>query len=148
MKGEDSSRGQPGGPPSLMPLSSCYSLLIRFISNPRAPTWWGFLVAALMFVCSTMQSLILHQYFHCIFVTGLKLRVGITGLVYRKVSWSRVQVARELWRGSGTQPVALLSPCRLWSSPILSSVSPLWEKSSISSQWMPSASWTLPPSST
>ncbi|XP_036735437.2 ATP-binding cassette sub-family C member 3 isoform X3 [Manis pentadactyla] len=71
------------------------SLLIRFISNPRAPTWWGFLVAVLMFVCSTMQSLILHQYFHCIFVIGLKLRVGITGVIYRKALVITNSVKRE-----------------------------------------------------
>ncbi|KAK2494136.1 hypothetical protein MC885_020262 [Smutsia gigantea] len=71
------------------------SLLIRFISNPTAPTWWGFLVAGLMFVCSTMQSLILHQYFHCIFVIGLKLRVGITGVIYRKALVITNSVKRE-----------------------------------------------------
>lgn len=65
------------------------SILIRFISNPTAPTWWGFLVAGLMFVCSVMQTLILHQYFHCIFVMGLRFRTGIIGVIYRKVSWSR-----------------------------------------------------------
>lgn len=70
------------------------SILIRFISNPVAPNWWGFLVAGLMFVCAVMQTLILHQYYHCIFVMGLRLRTGIIGVIYRKVSWSRA-------RGSG-----------------------------------------------
>ncbi|XP_039332235.1 ATP-binding cassette sub-family C member 3 isoform X1 [Saimiri boliviensis] len=60
------------------------SVLIRFISNPMAPSWWGFLVAGLMFLCSMMQSLILQQYYHCIFVTGLKFRTGIIGVIYRK----------------------------------------------------------------
>ncbi|XP_059938247.1 ATP-binding cassette sub-family C member 3 isoform X2 [Mesoplodon densirostris] len=60
------------------------SVLIRFISNPTAPRWWGFLVAGLMFVCSVMQTLILHQYYHCIFVMGLRVRTGIIGVIYRK----------------------------------------------------------------
>ncbi|XP_017709489.1 PREDICTED: canalicular multispecific organic anion transporter 2 isoform X2 [Rhinopithecus bieti] len=60
------------------------SVLIRFISNPMAPSWWGFLVAGLMFLCSMMQSLILQQYYQCIFVTGLKFRTGIIGVIYRK----------------------------------------------------------------
>ncbi|XP_065387414.1 ATP-binding cassette sub-family C member 3 isoform X1 [Macaca fascicularis] len=60
------------------------SVLIRFISNPTAPSWWGFLVAGLMFLCSMMQSLILQQYYQCIFVTGLKFRTGIIGVIYRK----------------------------------------------------------------
>uniref|UniRef100_A0A2R9BIW1 ABC-type glutathione-S-conjugate transporter n=1 Tax=Pan paniscus TaxID=9597 RepID=A0A2R9BIW1_PANPA len=60
------------------------SILIRFISNPMAPSWWGFLVAGLMFLCSMMQSLILQHYYHYIFVTGLKFRTGIMGVIYRK----------------------------------------------------------------
>ncbi|XP_027481055.2 canalicular multispecific organic anion transporter 2 isoform X7 [Zalophus californianus] len=60
------------------------SILIRFISNPMAPTWWGFLVAGLMFVCSMMQTVILQQYFHLIFVMGVKLRMAIIGVIYRK----------------------------------------------------------------
>uniref|UniRef100_A0A452UGV2 Multidrug resistance-associated protein 1 n=1 Tax=Ursus maritimus TaxID=29073 RepID=A0A452UGV2_URSMA len=60
------------------------SILIRFISNPMAPAWWGFLVAGLMFSCSMMQTLILHQYYHLIFVSALKLRMAITGVIYRK----------------------------------------------------------------
>lgn len=42
----------------MLVLSSICNILIRFISNPTAPTWWGFLVAGLMFVCSVMQTLI------------------------------------------------------------------------------------------
>ncbi|KAM5274228.1 ATP-binding cassette sub-family C member 3 [Ctenodactylus gundi] len=60
------------------------SMLIRFISNPEAPSWWGFLLAGLMFVSSMMQTLILHQYYHCIFVTALRVRTGIIGVIYRK----------------------------------------------------------------
>ncbi|XP_069338491.1 ATP-binding cassette sub-family C member 3 [Eulemur rufifrons] len=60
------------------------SVLIRFISNPSAPTWWGFLVAGLMFVCSMMQTLIVNQYHQCIFVLGLRFRTAIIGVIYRK----------------------------------------------------------------
>ncbi|XP_037664364.1 canalicular multispecific organic anion transporter 2 isoform X2 [Choloepus didactylus] len=60
------------------------SILIRFISTPEAPSWWGFLVAALMFTCSVIQTLALHQHFQCIFVTALQLRTGIIGVIYRK----------------------------------------------------------------
>ncbi|XP_069884465.1 ATP-binding cassette sub-family C member 3 [Dipodomys merriami] len=60
------------------------SILIRFISNTEAPTWWGFLLAGLMFMSSMMQTLILHQYYHCIFVTALRLRTAIIGIIYRK----------------------------------------------------------------
>ncbi|XP_036051186.1 canalicular multispecific organic anion transporter 2 [Onychomys torridus] len=60
------------------------SILIRFISDPTAPTWWGFLLAGLMFVSSMMQTLILHQYYHCIFVMALRIRTAIIGVIYRK----------------------------------------------------------------
>uniref|UniRef100_A0A8C8WXI6 ATP binding cassette subfamily C member 3 n=1 Tax=Panthera leo TaxID=9689 RepID=A0A8C8WXI6_PANLE len=81
----------PGGPlPALMPLSSPCSILIRFISNPVAPTWWGFPVAGLMFACPVMQPLLSQQYLHCIYMTVLRLRSAITGVIYRKVRWNRV----------------------------------------------------------
>ncbi|XP_014689382.3 ATP-binding cassette sub-family C member 3 isoform X1 [Equus asinus] len=71
------------------------SVLIRFISNPTAPTWWGFLVAGLMFVCSIMQTLILHQYFQCIFVMALRIRTGVVGIIYRKALVITNSVKRE-----------------------------------------------------
>ncbi|XP_037350168.1 ATP-binding cassette sub-family C member 3 [Talpa occidentalis] len=71
------------------------SILIRFISNPNAPNWWGFLLAGLMFVCSMTQTLILHQYYHRIFVLGLRLRTGIIGLIYRKALVITNSVKRE-----------------------------------------------------
>uniref|UniRef100_A0A8C4MFN1 Multidrug resistance-associated protein 1 n=1 Tax=Equus asinus asinus TaxID=83772 RepID=A0A8C4MFN1_EQUAS len=70
-------------------------VLIRFISNPTAPTWWGFLVAGLMFVCSIMQTLILHQYFQCIFVMALRIRTGVVGIIYRKALVITNSVKRE-----------------------------------------------------
>ncbi|NWU91498.1 MRP3 protein, partial [Upupa epops] len=60
------------------------SVLIGFIKNKDAPAWWGFLIAALMFVCAVLQTLLLHQHFQYCFVTGMRLRTGITGVIYRK----------------------------------------------------------------
>lgn len=74
------------------------SILIRFISDPTAPTWWGFLLAGLMFVSSTMQTLILHQHYHCIFVMALRIRTAIIGVIYRKVSRSGTRTGRgQFW---------------------------------------------------
>uniref|UniRef100_A0A8V5GZW3 MRP3 protein n=1 Tax=Melopsittacus undulatus TaxID=13146 RepID=A0A8V5GZW3_MELUD len=58
--------------------------LIGFIKNKDAPAWWGFVIAALMFICAVLQTLILHQHFQYCFVTGMRLRTGITGVIYRK----------------------------------------------------------------
>ncbi|XP_051014284.1 ATP-binding cassette sub-family C member 3 [Acomys russatus] len=71
------------------------SILIRFTSDPTAPTWWGFLLAGLMFVSSMMQTLILHQYYHCIFVMALRLRTAIIGVIYRKALVITNSVKRE-----------------------------------------------------
>ncbi|NXK95917.1 MRP3 protein, partial [Formicarius rufipectus] len=60
------------------------SVLIGFIKNKDAPAWWGFLIAALMFVCAVLQTLVLHQHFHYCIVTGMRLKTGITGVIYRK----------------------------------------------------------------
>ncbi|XP_059720647.1 ATP-binding cassette sub-family C member 3 isoform X1 [Haemorhous mexicanus] len=60
------------------------SVLIGFIKNKDAPAWWGFLIAVLMFICAVLQTLILHQHFQYCFVTGMRLRTGITGVIYRK----------------------------------------------------------------
>jgi len=61
------------------------SVLISFVKDKDAPTWWGFLIAALMFACAVLQTLILHQHFQYCFVTGMRLRTGIIGVIYRKV---------------------------------------------------------------
>ncbi|XP_049715652.1 ATP-binding cassette sub-family C member 3 isoform X2 [Elephas maximus indicus] len=71
------------------------SILIKFISNPSAPTWWGFMVAGLMFVCSVMQTVILNQYYYYIFVMGLRLRTAIIGVIYKKALVITNSVKRE-----------------------------------------------------
>uniref|UniRef100_A0A8C6XH17 ABC-type glutathione-S-conjugate transporter n=1 Tax=Naja naja TaxID=35670 RepID=A0A8C6XH17_NAJNA len=60
------------------------SMLISFVKNKNAPLWWGYLIAALMFFCAVLQTLILHHHFQYCFVTGMRLRTGIVGMVYRK----------------------------------------------------------------
>ncbi|XP_010618468.1 canalicular multispecific organic anion transporter 2 isoform X1 [Fukomys damarensis] len=71
------------------------SMLIRFISNPEAPSWWGFLLAGLMFVSSMMQTLVLNMCYQCVFTAGLRVRTGIIGLIYRKALVITNSVKRE-----------------------------------------------------
>ncbi|KAM3916374.1 multidrug resistance-associated protein 1-like isoform 2-T3 [Leptodactylus fuscus] len=59
-------------------------LLIQFVGNKDAPDWQGYLYTALLFICACLQTLILHKYFHICFVTGMRLKTAIIGLVYRK----------------------------------------------------------------
>ncbi|XP_073684496.1 ATP-binding cassette sub-family C member 3 isoform X2 [Garra rufa] len=59
-------------------------MLIDFTKQPNAPSWWGYSLAFLMFGTSLLQTLILHQHFQYCFVTGMRLRTGIIGAIYRK----------------------------------------------------------------
>ncbi|XP_063816842.1 ATP-binding cassette sub-family C member 3 isoform X2 [Pseudophryne corroboree] len=60
------------------------SVLIMFVKDSNAPSWWGFIIAVLMFISSVAQTFILHQHFQYCFVTGMRLRSAITGIIYRK----------------------------------------------------------------
>ncbi|XP_075035856.1 multidrug resistance-associated protein 1-like isoform X1 [Mixophyes fleayi] len=59
-------------------------LLIKFVGDKDAPNWQGYLYTALLFLCACLQTLILHKYFHICFVTGMRLKTAIIGLVYQK----------------------------------------------------------------
>uniref|UniRef100_A0A803VTG8 Multidrug resistance-associated protein 1 n=1 Tax=Ficedula albicollis TaxID=59894 RepID=A0A803VTG8_FICAL len=59
-------------------------LLLNFVDNRAAPNWHGYFYTALLFVSACLQTLILHQYFHICFVTGMRLKTAIVGVIYRK----------------------------------------------------------------
>ncbi|NXN86769.1 MRP1 protein, partial [Bombycilla garrulus] len=59
-------------------------LLLNFVNNKAAPNWQGYFYTVLLFVCACLQTLILHQYFHICFVTGMRLKTAIVGVIYRK----------------------------------------------------------------
>ncbi|KAM3826734.1 multidrug resistance-associated protein 1-like isoform 1-T1 [Vipera latastei] len=59
-------------------------LLINFVNDKSAPIWQGLLYTALLFVAACLQTLVLHQYFHICFVTGMRLKTAIIGAIYRK----------------------------------------------------------------
>ncbi|XP_053936985.1 multidrug resistance-associated protein 1 isoform X3 [Cuculus canorus] len=59
-------------------------LLINFVNNKAAPDWQGYFYTGLLFVCACLQTLILHQYFHICFVTGMRLKTAVVGVIYRK----------------------------------------------------------------
>ncbi|KPP67593.1 multidrug resistance-associated protein 1-like [Scleropages formosus] len=59
-------------------------LLIRFVNDSNAPIWQGYFYTALLFICACVQTFILQKYFHVCFVTGMRVRTGVAGAVYRK----------------------------------------------------------------
>lgn len=64
-------------------------LLISFVNDKKAPDWQGYFYTALLFVCACLQTLVLHQYFHICFVSGMRIKTAVIGAVYRKVGEAR-----------------------------------------------------------
>ena len=60
-------------------------LLINFVNDKKAPDWQGYFYTALLFVSACLQTLVLHQYFHICFVSGMRIKTAVIGAVYRKV---------------------------------------------------------------
>ncbi|XP_029433018.1 multidrug resistance-associated protein 1-like isoform X2 [Rhinatrema bivittatum] len=58
--------------------------LLTFSKDPAAPSWQGFLCAALLFVCPCAQSLCIHHHDYVCCVTGMRLKSAVVGCVYRK----------------------------------------------------------------
>ncbi|KAM6155275.1 multidrug resistance-associated protein 1 isoform 1-T1 [Rhynchocyon petersi] len=59
-------------------------LLINFVNDQKAPDWQGYFYTALLFVSACIQTLVLHQYFHICFVSGMRVKTAVIGAVYRK----------------------------------------------------------------
>ncbi|XP_044089017.1 ATP-binding cassette sub-family C member 6 isoform X1 [Neovison vison] len=61
------------------------SLFLEFMGNPTTPAWKGYLLAVLMFLSASLQSLLEQYYMYRVKVLQMRIRTAITGLVYRKV---------------------------------------------------------------
>ena len=87
-------------------LSSPCRLLINFVNDTTAPDWQGYFYTALLFVSACLQTLVLHQYFHICFVSGMRIKTAVIGAVYRKVGEPRPGARarpwpQTLWGGGG-----------------------------------------------
>ncbi|PCH44281.1 multidrug resistance-associated ABC transporter [Wolfiporia cocos MD-104 SS10] len=69
--------------------------LLAYISNYQSARFWdddsskpstveGFVIAAIMFAASIVQTIILHQYFQRCFETGMRVRAGLVTAIYQK----------------------------------------------------------------
>ncbi|XP_058792375.1 multidrug resistance-associated protein 1 isoform X6 [Phymastichus coffea] len=58
-------------------------LLIQFVKNDE-PIWKGFFYAVLLFLTAVIQTLVLSQYFHRMFLVGLRMRTALIAAIYRK----------------------------------------------------------------
>ncbi|XP_054992088.1 LOW QUALITY PROTEIN: ATP-binding cassette sub-family C member 6 [Sorex araneus] len=61
------------------------SLFLAFMGDAAAPAWQGYVLAALLFACSCLLSLLeQHSIYRCK-VLQMRLRTALSGLVYRKL---------------------------------------------------------------
>ncbi|KAL5244983.1 hypothetical protein ACI65C_012393 [Semiaphis heraclei] len=58
--------------------------LISFVRNSNEPLWRGYFYIFLMMVTAILQTLILSQYFHRMFLVGMRVRTALTSAIYRK----------------------------------------------------------------
>ncbi|GAA5894971.1 uncharacterized protein JCM6883_002275 [Sporobolomyces salmoneus] len=62
--------------------------LLQFVSTYNTPAgepaFHGYIIAIGMFVCAVTQTLLLHCYFARVFETGMRVRAGLVGLIYKK----------------------------------------------------------------
>lgn len=74
-------------------------LIINFMNDRDAPDWQGYFYTALLFVSSCLQTLVLHQYFHICFISGMRIKTAVVGAVYRKVGQAPTlnPVTSEFW---------------------------------------------------
>ncbi|KRJ97655.1 multidrug resistance-associated protein 1 isoform X13 [Drosophila yakuba] len=61
------------------------SLIISFVEAKEAePEWKGIMYSVLLFVLAAAQTFILGQYFHRMFIVGLRIRTALINAIYRK----------------------------------------------------------------
>lgn len=63
---------------------SSIRLLISFVKGQQ-PMWKGLLFAVAMLVTAMIQTLFLAQYFHRMFLVGMRIRTALVAAIYRKV---------------------------------------------------------------
>ncbi|KAK4875040.1 hypothetical protein RN001_011462 [Aquatica leii] len=59
------------------------NLLIEFVEQNEAQ-WKGFLYVGLLFATASLQTLVLSQYFHRMFIVGIRIRTALISAIYRK----------------------------------------------------------------
>ncbi|XP_043683569.1 multidrug resistance-associated protein 1 isoform X3 [Vespula pensylvanica] len=113
-------------------------LLIRFVSGGE-PLWKGYFYAILLLITATLQTLVLSQYFHRMFLVGLRIRTALITAIYRKAMRMSNSARKESTLG---EIVNLMSVDAqrfmdltayinmIWSAPlqIILALSFLWEK--------------------
>ncbi|KAF9586459.1 hypothetical protein BGW38_004536 [Lunasporangiospora selenospora] len=58
--------------------------VMSFKTDQPQPLYRGYTLACLMFLCGISQTVVLHQYFHLCFRTGMHIRAGLVTAIYQK----------------------------------------------------------------
>jgi ATP-binding cassette subfamily C (CFTR/MRP) protein 1 len=63
--------------------------LLKYVINfsspeNNEPAWHGYFYASMLFAAAAIQSIFLHQYFHRVMKTGMRLRSALVCAIYRK----------------------------------------------------------------
>lgn len=59
-------------------------LLIAYVGDPNEETWKGYFYVVVLFGTSFIQTIFLAQYFHKMFVLGMRIKASVTSAIYRK----------------------------------------------------------------
>ena len=69
--------------------------LLQFIKDTTEPTWHGFIIVFLMFFTSSLQSIFAVNGFGRELIASLKMRAGVTSVIYRKALRLKNSVRKE-----------------------------------------------------
>lgn len=59
-------------------------LLINYVRDPEEEGWKGYLYVGILFATSIIQTIFLSQYFHKMFILGMRIKASLTSAIYRK----------------------------------------------------------------
>lgn len=60
-------------------------LFIKFVNDMKVLDWQGYFYIVLLFVIVCLQIFVLYQYFYICFVSGMRIKIVVIGVVYWKV---------------------------------------------------------------
>lgn len=69
-------------------------MIINFVGSDE-PTWRGYLYAGLLFGIASTQTLFLAQYFHRMFLVGIRIRTALISAIFRKALVMSNQARKE-----------------------------------------------------
>ncbi|CAI6346527.1 unnamed protein product [Macrosiphum euphorbiae] len=58
--------------------------LISFVGNSTEPLWRGYFYIFLLMMTAMLQTIILSQYYHRMYLVGMRVRTSLTSAIYRK----------------------------------------------------------------